>query len=144
VIAPLAGTNGDPTGTESTGGGATLTVYKPGGTEKVVLTLPVAHWSLSGTFLLPRYRYRDSLRTSGPITRITLRNGRLSLSGAGAGLYSLVNAPQGSLAVRLRLGTGAEYCAVAPVLAPATTNDSTAQFVGKPNSPPPATCPPVP
>jgi sugar lactone lactonase YvrE len=144
VTVPVFFGSGDPTALGATGGGATLTVYNPGGTEKVVLQLPAGKWVATGTVSRPGYRYRDATRASGPITSVALANGRLSLSGKGSALYSLANAPQGTMALRLRLGSGVEFCAVAPAKAPATTNDTTSKFAGAPNSPPPAVCPPVP
>ncbi|MEW6273379.1 MAG: hypothetical protein AB1689_29215, partial [Thermodesulfobacteriota bacterium] len=144
VTAPQFFSSSDPTLLGATGGGGTLTIYNPGGTEKVVLPLPAGRWLASGTFARPSYRYRDPKRESGPITSIAIVNGRLSLSGKGGALYSLANAPQGTMAVRLRLGSGVEFCAAAPAKAPATTSDTTSKFVGAPNSPPPAVCPPVP
>jgi DNA-binding beta-propeller fold protein YncE len=141
---PPFGSSGDPTSLGASGGGATLTVYSPGGTQKAVLALPAAGWSTAGTSVRPGYRYRDHKRTSGPISLVTLTNGRLSLSGKGAALYGLANAPQSAMALRLRLGNGVEYCAVAPAKAPVASNDTTAKFVGVPNTAAPAVCPPVP
>lgn len=43
--------------------------------------------------------------TDRPISKVSLRNGTLTISGKGAGLYALENAPQGEIALRLQLGT---------------------------------------
>jgi len=144
AFSPAFGTAGDPTLLGASGGGAVLTVYNPGGTEKVVIPLPGSAWQRTGTNVSPGYKYRDAKRASGPITQIALGNGRLALSGKGAALYSLANAPQGSIAIRLRLGSGVEYCAVGPAKAPVASNDTTAKFVSSANAVPPALCPPVP
>lgn len=144
AASPIPGTSGDPTALGSTGGGAKLTVYNPISGQKIVLTLPVGNWVLSGTSPSPGYRYKDFRRVSGPIKQISLKNGRLSLSGKGPTLYDLAGAPQGKIALRLRLGSGIEYCAVAPARALAAASDTTARFVGALNSPAPAVCPPVP
>jgi hypothetical protein len=144
AFSPAFGTSGDPTLLGASGGGATLTVYNPGGTEKVVIDLPAAIWQRTGTSVRPGYKYRDPRRTSGPVTLVTLNNGRLALSGKGAALYGLENAPQGSIALRLRLGSGVEYCAVGPAKAPVATNDTTSKFASSANAVPPVVCPPVP
>jgi len=144
AFSPAFGTTGDPTQLGGSGGGAVLTVYNPGGTEKVVIPLPAAGWQRTGNTVNPGYKYRDSKRLSGPITQIALVNGRLALSGKGGSLYSLANAPQGSIAIRLRLGSGVEYCAVGPAKAPVASNDTTSKFVSSANAVPPAVCPPVP
>ena len=144
AFSPGFGSNGDPTLLGASGGGATLTVYNPGGSEKVVIPLPAASWQRTGNNVNPGYKYRDSRRTSGPVTLVSLSNGRLSLSGKGAALYGLGNAPQGSIGLRLRLGNGVEYCAVGPAKAPVATNDTTSKFVSSANAVPPVVCPPVP
>ncbi len=144
AIPPLWSSAGDPTTLGASGGGATLTIYDPDGADKVVLQLPALRWTRAGSLANPRYIYRDPKRASGPVTQVALVNGRLTIAAKGPQLYSLAGAPQGSLAVRLRLGTGVEYCAVAPPKAPAEKNDTTARFTGAPNTPPPVECPPVP
>jgi len=144
AVSPAAGSAGDPTAAGATGGGGTLTIYEPGGTEKVVIPLPAGAWTSSGAGPSLGYKYRDTKRLAGPITSIVLRAGRLSLSGKGAALYSLANAPQGSMAVRLKLGSGVELCALSSAKYPPSSNDTTGRFNGAPNAPPPAVCPPVP
>ena len=75
---------------------------------------------------------------------MSIRNGTLSIRGSGAGMYQLDNAPQGGMAVRLKLGGELEFCAAAPPKAPATSNDTTTRFVGVRNTYAPAFCPVVP
>jgi hypothetical protein len=144
AYSPAFGASGDPTLLGASGGGAVLTVYYPGGTEKVVLNLPASAWSRIGTNVSPGYKYRDTQRLVGPISQVVLKNGKLSLSGKGAGLLGLAGAPHGSIAVRLRLGTGVEFCAVGPAKAPVSSNDTAAKFVSVANASAPLICPAVP
>ena len=139
VVVPAFGSPGDP----SVGGG-TLTVYRTGGSDAVVLTLPAGRWTRLGTAASPGYRYRDTQRADGPITQVTLRPGRLFIRGKGTGLLELNGAPKGAIAVRLRLGSDLELCAAAPPAAPASENDTPAKFFGAKNSAAPGTCPGVP
>lgn len=144
-MVPDWGSAGDPSDTGTTGGGAILTVYRAdGGQDKVVLPLARARWKRLGTNAKPEYRYSDPRRVDGPITSILLRNGKLVVRGKSVGIYQLDNAPQGSMAIRLRLGTGIEFCAAAPPKPPASETDTTAKFVGAPGTPPPSPCPVVP
>ena len=73
----------------------------------------------------------------------------LTMRGSGGALFSLAQAPQGSVAVRVRLGSEVEFCAAAsakPRGNPPSTarSDTTSRFVGTPNTPAPAVCPPLP
>jgi hypothetical protein len=144
AFSPAFGTTGDPTQLGASGGGATLTVYHPGGSQKAVVHLPAGFWTRTGTNVSPGYKYRDSKRVLGPITQVSLKSGKLSLSGKGAGLLGLAGAPHGSIAVRLRLGNGVEFCAVGPAKAPVASNDTTAKFISAANAAAPTTCPAVP
>lgn len=141
VIAPSYGSEGDPT---AGGGGATLTIYRVYGDadEAVVLPLPASRWEQSGSPLQPGYRYKDSMLEDSPIKKIRIRNGTLSISGKGEGLYTLEGAPQGQMALRLQLGTGPAFCAAARAKDPESKHDSTARFTGD-KSAPPAPCRPV-
>lgn len=146
VVEPAFGGPGDPTSAGSTGGGAVLTVYKVGGSPDDVYSyvLPPALWSQTGNALLPGYKYKDGKATEGPIKKVRLAKGRLTVVGKGDGLYELAGAPQENMAVRLELGTGIELCATAPARSPASKFDSSRRFEGVKDSPPPAACPPVP
>ncbi len=109
VAAPAPGSGSDPTSAGSTGGGARLTAYNAaGGIDKVVLALPPGRWTRVGSAADPQYRYSDKQHADGPVTAVSVRNGKVTLRGRGAGLFSLVNAPQGTMALRLKLGTGIE------------------------------------
>ncbi|MEW6268693.1 MAG: hypothetical protein AB1689_05275 [Thermodesulfobacteriota bacterium] len=141
VVVPAWGSAGDPT----VAGGGTLTVYDgDGGSGVVTLALPQAGWKRTGTVTKPGYKYTDAKRLLGPITAVTLRAGTLAVRGRGAALYPLAGAPQGTIALRLELGSDTEMCAAAPAKAPSTTNDTTAKFVAARHTPPPASCPAVP
>jgi YVTN family beta-propeller protein len=140
VVVPAAGSAGDPTT-----GGAILTVYRAGpGGGTVVLGLSASRWTALGSGPGAGYQYRDAQRVDGPITMVKLRNGKLTVKGKGGGLYQLDGAPQGTMALRLRLGTAVELCAAAPAAAPAGSNDTTARFLGAKRTPPPDPCPAVP
>jgi len=143
VVVPAPGSAADPTAAGASGGGATLTIYRTdGGTDKVILPLAAARWKKTGTASSPGFAYSDTQRADGPISAVTLRNGTLAVRGNGPGMYQLDNAPQGGLALRLRLGDTLEFCAA--VLPKDASNDTTSKFVGVRNSAAPVTCPPVP
>jgi hypothetical protein len=141
VITPAVGSSSDPTSGGSTGGGATLTVYDPDIDDEVVIPLPAANWTVSGSVGRESYKYRT---TTGTIATIKLGRGKLTLKLKGAGSYGLANAPHGTLAVRLRLGTGVEFCGRAPAKFPPASYDTTSKFIGISNSSAPAVCPSVP
>ena len=145
VITPDFGSVGDPTVGGESGGGATLMLYANGDNldEAVQLSLPATLWERNGSSFQPGYSYKDKGQAEGPIQKVTLRNGKLSISGRGAGLYPLGDAPQGEMVLRLKLGTGVEFCATAQPRSPADRNDSTAKFNGEKGSPAPTDCPPV-
>ncbi len=144
VITPAYGSDGDPTPAGASGGGATLTIHQVYGAAEnaVTLDLPASRWEQSGSPLVPGYRYNDSKVADGPIQKIRIRNGTLTIAGKGEGLYTLEGAPQGRMALRLQLGNGAAFCATAGAKGPGTANDSTVKF-NSDKSAPPAPCPPV-
>jgi len=145
LVVPEFGSEGDPTSSGNSGGGATLTIYPTAGdlSDAVELDLPATRWERSGSTLRPGYRYKDSQLSEGPINKVSLRNGTLTISGKGAGLYTLEEAPQGEMALRLRLGTGEVFCAAAEARDPSSKNDSTSRFMGVKNSGQPDPCPPL-
>jgi DNA-binding beta-propeller fold protein YncE/mono/diheme cytochrome c family protein len=141
VVVPVWNSAGDPT----TAGGATLIVYDgDGGNGVVTIPLPQAGWKRTGTITNPGYKYSDPLRVMGPINAATLRAGTLTIRGKGGALYPLSDAPQGTMAVRLTLGTETQFCAAAPAKSPTTTNDTTKRFVAVRNTAAPVSCPAVP
>lgn len=141
VVAPDFGAIDDPTIN-----GAELFVYRVGLDPDHVarIPLPAAHWKRTGSATAPGYRYADTSGQGGPISKVDVKDGRLTIDGRGEGLYELAGAPQGQMAVRLRLGTGVTWCASAPAKPPVAANDTAAKFVGVTNAPPPITCPDVP
>jgi hypothetical protein len=75
---------------------------------------------------------------------VSVADDRLSVRGGGAALYGLAGGPQGAMGIRLRLGTGVEFCAAAPASGSLPENDSTNRFKGERNTAAPAPCPAVP
>jgi hypothetical protein len=138
VVVPPFGSAGDPTT-----GGAVFMVYGGGG-NRVTLTLPAANWARSGSATKPSYQYADKRRTSGPITSVSVKDGTLQVKGKGGALYTLANAPQTDVTIRVQLGSGTMFCASAPAKEPAASNDTTEKFNGVKQTPPPADCPHVP
>jgi DNA-binding beta-propeller fold protein YncE len=141
VVIPAFDSEGDPSAH-----GATLTIYRPGGdgSDTVVFSLPNVGWKRLGNAAKPSYRYEDSTAFSGPISTVTLQNGRLTIRGRGDGLFALAGAPQGTMALRLTLGSGEELCAAAPPRAPASKFDRPARWKAVEDSPAPEPCPSVP
>ena len=147
VTTPEFGTSGDPTAAGETGGGATLTLYNRTSETPVIdavqFSLPASRWERTGSATKPGYRYKDSGQIEGPIQKVSLRNDKLSISGRGAELYSLADAPQGEMVLRLTLGSGVEFCATAEPKSPASRHDTPAKFNGDKASPIPEACPPL-
>jgi hypothetical protein len=132
-------------------GGAVLEVYDSNGSgEKVVVSLPASGWTALDDAQTPRgYKYKSALSTDA-VTRVLIRGNLLRIRG-GRSLwgYTLDEASQGRIAVRMTMGSGLRWCADSPAKAsgnPPTTvsNDRVDKFVGARKSPPPATCPAVP
>ncbi len=145
VTTPEFGTSGDPTSAGETGGGATLTLYSSTSETPVIdsvqHSLPASRWERTGSAARPGYRYKDSGQVEGPIQKILLRNGKLSIAGRGADLYSLADAPVGEMVLRLTLGSGVEFCSTAQPKSPAERHDTTSKFNGDKASPIPEACP---
>jgi hypothetical protein len=75
--------------------------------------LPAANWKGLGTPAgSAGYSYRDSRLTAGPCKTVGIKNGkRLQVRCQGAGIdFSLDEATQGAIAIRLTLGNGDRYC----------------------------------
>jgi DNA-binding beta-propeller fold protein YncE len=145
VVAPAFGSDGDPTLGGSAGGGGEITVHgNAAGNDVLTIPLPASGWTPSGNAANPGYRYSDKRNVHGPITSISLRSGRLRISGKGAGLYSLADAPHGSFTVRVELGSQFGFCAVADAKLPVGSHDTAARFNGTRNAPIVAECPPRP
>jgi hypothetical protein len=141
IVLPGFGTDGDPTPAGSAGGGGEITIH--GGTAgNAVLTLPLpaSGWTATSS----GYDYRDKPNLHGPISSVTLRNGRLRVKGRGAALYSLAEAPHGAITVRIEIGSRTGFCVTAEAKQPTTSHDTTARFNGTRNPPIPPACPPRP
>ena len=151
AIPPFSG-SGDPTIV-----GATLVVYDSGGltTDTVTVSLPPTSpdgsaWTRLGPPTSPQgYRYKGK-NPNGPVARVTVRADSISIRGGKASWsYTLNEAAQGRVAVRLLLGSGAGWCADAPAKTsgnpPSTANnDKVDRFVGQPKTPAPGVCPSLP
>src|SRR5262249_1787657 len=136
VVMPARSTPDDPTLGGTTGGGATLTVYDSNGSgEKIVVTLPASGWTASDTASRPHpYRFR-STDSNGPVSRITVKKDQVKIRGGKSNWgYTLDEAHQGRIAVRLRLGTGMTWCADAPAKSPASSYDKVDKFVAQPRT----------
>ncbi len=144
IAVPAAGGAGDPTI-----GGALLTVYNSAGLtdDVVVVSLPATGWTKIGKTTATGWKFKDAV---GPIRQVLVKNDQIVVKG-GKSLwtYTLDEAAQGRVAVRLRLGSESGWCADAPAQAkgnpPSTAaNDRPGKFKAQPKSPAPASCPPVP
>ncbi len=143
VRPPAPGSAGDPTVA-----GATLHVFNAeAGTEIASLVLPAQNWSGLGSDANPRgFRYRDPT-TGAPIRQVHVEDDRLVIAGGKENwCYSLDEAQQGRIGLRLLLGAGVEWCAESPAKlagTPPTTgeNDRVGRFRGAPDTPPPPVCP---
>ena len=62
----------------------------------------------------------------------------MRVKGKSGALYTLANAPQTAVTIRVQLGSGTMFCASAPA------KQTTARFNGAKQTPPPADCPHVP
>jgi len=134
IVPPGRGTGGDPTL-----GGATLEVYNSAGSgERVTVALPASGWSVLGA---DGFRFKAS---GAPVRSVSVKRDRIKVSGGGASFgYTLDEPRQGSVALRLVLGTGAAWCAEAgrPPFPPRF--DVVDRFTGA-KTPPPAVCPALP
>jgi hypothetical protein len=137
VVVPAGGGIGDPTI-----GGAMLTVYNSAGLtgDAVAVDLPAAQWRAVGPASRPRgYRFQGT----GAVAMVLVMADTLQIRAGGADwAYTLDEAAQGRVAVRLRLGFDEGWCAEAPAMSngshPSTAHfDMPGRFVGQPKSPPP-------
>jgi len=148
---PVRTSAGDPTPGGATGGGATLQVYNSNGSgELVTVTLPASGWSAMDDAQTPRgYKYKSASSTDA-ITRVTLRGNLIKIRGGKSNwTYTLNEASQGRIALRLTMGNQFRWCADSPAKTsgnpPSTaSNDKVDKFVGARRTPPPASCPALP
>ena len=145
VVPPAAGSGGDPTLH-----GGVLTVYNAAGLTLDLVALPLAAsgpgagagWTRVGTTSSPRYVY-TSASANGPVARLVVKPDGIVLRGGKSGWgYTLDEAAQGQVALRLQLGDAPPWCAVIP--ANAARQDRPEVFIGRRNAPVPVACPPLP
>jgi YVTN family beta-propeller protein len=110
IVPPAPGSAGDPT----VNGGA-LVVYNAAGltNDETELTLPASGWTLLGKPSSPKgWRFRSA---NGPVRSLVIKPNSLTAKVRGATFgYTLDEAQQGTVAVFVRLGANAGWCAVAP------------------------------
>lgn len=143
VRPPAPGSTGDPTVA-----GALLHVFNAdAGGEIASLVLPAENWTRLGSDANPRgFRYRDP-SADAPIRKVVVKDDHLSLKGGRESwCYTLDEAQQGMIGLRLVLGSGIEWCAeVAAKLTgnppAADQNDRVDKFRGERDAPPPSSCP---
>lgn len=104
--APAVGSAGDPTLF-----GGTLVVYNgSGGSESFTIDLPAEKWRVEGDTSTPG-GYRYVFASTPPVWKVYVKGPKLSVRGGKAQwLYTLDEPSQGSIAVRLTLGTAVTYC----------------------------------
>jgi hypothetical protein len=142
IVPPTRGSVGDPTPDGASGGGARLVVYNAADSGEVAeIALPASGWRILGSLTAPRgYRWR-SADGSEP-HRIEVKNDRLTVRLGGSGFgYTLDEPAQARMALTLRLGTGATWCAAAGPRSAST--DRVDRFQGAPGTPAPSVCPPM-
>jgi sugar lactone lactonase YvrE len=141
IVPPAQGGADDPRN-----GGGSLTVYNssgPGAADVVTVALPSNKWVALGT---TGYRYSDP---TGAIQKITVKPDSIVVKGGRAAwTYTLNEADQGKVALRLFLGDAA-WCADMPPKAtgnpPSTARyDRPGRYVAQPNAPAPSSCPALP
>jgi hypothetical protein len=148
VVVPAPGSGGDPTLH-----GARLAVLNTDGSgESSVLNLPASGWSMLGSPARPKgWKWRSRDAADG-VSLITIKADHLSVKAGKDGFsFTLDEAQQGSLGMRLELGDDWIFCADAPARtsgSPPTSAryDLPGRFSGAKSAPAPAVCPlrPVP
>ncbi len=112
--------------------------------ETARLPLPASGWKLLGTEARPKGWSFKSASTADPIRTVTVRSDTISVRGGKALFcYTLDEPQQGTMAVRLVFGDGAEWCTAAPAKTSgnppvAGKNDTIDRFTGAPKTPPAA------
>jgi YVTN family beta-propeller protein len=146
VVPPAAGSPGDPTV-----GGATLQVYNAAGLTSDVATvaLPASGWKLLGSPSAPSgWRFKGD--SASAIRSIVIKLDRIVLRGGkSAWGYSLDEAAQGVVGLRLQLGSQRAWCTQTSANTsgnpPSTAkNDRPGRFNASHGAPPPLVCPPLP
>jgi hypothetical protein len=128
-----------------------LTLYNAAGSGEIVtVALAASGWSILGSPAQVRgYSFRDP-DPDGPISSVRLQADRLLVKGGHANwTYTLTEAPQRRVAVRLALGSARPWCAAALARVsgspPSSTgSDKVGLFVGQKKTAAPLECPPTP
>lgn len=148
VAMPPPGSAGDPTTAGATGGGAMLQVYNTAGTGEVyTLPLPASAWRLAGNpFSGQRYIYASA----SAVWKVWIKGTKISIRGGkSAWGYTLDEPSQGTIGLRLTLGTGITWCTEAVANSngspPSTVAyDRPGVFQAERIQDAPALCPPLP
>jgi hypothetical protein len=141
VVAPAFGSAGDPTLS-----GGTVVVYNAAsGNDVAIVALPSGRWARLGTPTSQRgYAYTDPDRNA-PIRRVRVMRDRIMIRGGKQNwTYTLDESSQGSVGVRLLLGSGVTWCAQGGQPGFPPRRDERDRFVAARRTPPPAVCPATP
>ena len=136
IVPPAPGSDGDPRIY-----GAVIEVFNAAaGIETARLPLAASGWKLLGTEARPKGWTFKSASTADPIRTVTVKSDAISVRGGKALFcYSLNEPQQGTMAVRLTFGDGAEWCTAAPAKTSgnppvAGKNDTVDRFTGAPKT----------
>jgi hypothetical protein len=138
IVVPAQDSAADPTVA-----GAWTSVYNSSGLSADVfqVRLETGGWSVIGPKRAAQpkgYRFKSN---SGPIRSVSVKSHRIVIRGGRAPFtYTLDEAAQGSVAIRLTLGTGVTWCADAG-RPPFVETDRAGRFETAPGAPVPAACP---
>jgi DNA-binding beta-propeller fold protein YncE len=128
--------------------GATIRVYNGAGltSDDMSAILPAVNWKLIGTPANPKgYKYRVAKNVGLPVTKVVIKANSLSIRAGGSGWgYTLNEAQQGSVGLRLTLADGSAWCTNTPAAAGSPPPDQVDLFKGLARAAAPATCPPTP
>ncbi|MDX2170047.1 MAG: hypothetical protein SF182_23455 [Deltaproteobacteria bacterium] len=146
VVPPAPGSAGDPSLH-----GATLRVYNAAGltSDSTSVALPASGWKVLGNAAAPAgWRFKGD--AASPIRSILIKLDRIVLRGGKAAWgYSLDEAAQGEVGLRLQLGSDRAWCTETAANVsgnpPSTAkNDRPGRFNASHGSLPPTFCPPLP
>jgi hypothetical protein len=142
IVPPAPGSDGDPRVH-----GAVIEVFNGAvGVETARLPLPASGWKILGTEVRPAGWTFKSANSADPIRTVTVKSDTIMVRGGKALFcYTLNEAQQGTMAVRLAFGDGAEWCSAAPAKTSGNPpvvgkNDMVDRFTGAPKTAPAAAC----
>ena len=138
IVPPSQGGANDPTS-----GGGMLVVYNSAGlsNDEVTVNLPAVNWTLLGS---TGYQYKDP-SPSSVISKVSLKTDRITVKGGKGWTYTLDEAGQGRVAVRLLLGSQG-WCADGPAKTSGSPpssarNDTVGRFKAASHAAAPGACP---